>query len=115
MIIGALVFVVGTCIGNVYVQIAGGAIAGVGLLLFILWAIFCAAFTACGVMQTVQCLLAWMVGVVAPILTALVAIFGGKFSACAAAAAITWGGWGTILVWLEAIMRKVHCETKVCF
>lgn len=107
-------FVVGTCIANIYVEVAGAAAVAVGLILFVLWAIFCSALTACGVMLTVQCLLFWIVAVVGPIMAALAAYASGIFSACTAAAALTWGGWGTLLAWLETIMRKVHCEPRSC-
>jgi hypothetical protein len=48
-------------------------------------------------------------------MTALTGIFGGFLSACMDASALSWGGWATILVWLEFLMGEVHCETNAYF
>jgi hypothetical protein len=114
ILLGALAAAIGLCTGIFWLEVVGGIVAAVGLILFVFWVIFCAAFTSCGVMVTVQCLLVWMVAVVGPVMAALAWLVGGFLSPCFGAAVLSWAGWGTILVWLEAIMRKVHCEPRLC-
>ena len=108
---GAVVVIIGVCTALPWVWIVGAIIGTVGLILFGLWALFCAVLTPCPLMRTVHCMLFWIIAVVAPILVAVAAIFGGL--PCALAAASAWGGWGTLYAWLGAIMRKVGC-TPTC-
>jgi hypothetical protein len=49
MIVGSLLIVAGVCSGIAGLSIAGAIVAGIGLLLFILWIVFCLLFTPCSV------------------------------------------------------------------
>jgi hypothetical protein len=109
MLLGALVAMIGFCTEIFWLEVVGLVVAAIGLILFVLWAIFCAAFTSCAVMRSVQCLLWWMVSVVDPILVVLCGIFAGL--ACGLEAAVTGVAWASIQNWLEFIMRKVRCTT----
>ena len=51
LLLGGLAIIVGVCSGVPPLVIAGGIAVGLGLLLFILWAVLCARFTSCSVMQ----------------------------------------------------------------
>jgi hypothetical protein len=111
LLVGAVLVVVGVCTAVPWVWIAGAIVGGLGLLLFVIWALVCARFTACPLMRTMHCILFWIIAVVAPVLVVVAAIFGGL--PCALAAAAAWGGWGTLYAWLGAIMRGVGC-TPTC-
>lgn len=119
ILLGGLLVILGICLGPFIgpvapvLEAAGGISAGLGLLLFILWIAICAAFTSCGLMQTIYCLLDWLVAVVIPIATILLFIFGGL--PCGLATAITGVAWGSIFAWYTFVMGKVHCPTKACF
>jgi len=109
LLLGGILVILGVCFHVPWVLIAGVIVAVLGLLLFLLWVLFCAAFTSCPLMQTVHCFLFWIVAVVAPIVTIVALIFGGLV--CGIAAALTWGGWGSIYAWLGYVMRRVGCPT----
>jgi hypothetical protein len=111
LLLGGLSIIVGICSSLPPLVIAGGIAAGVGLLLFVLWAVLCARFTSCSVMQKVHCILFVFVAVIAPILL-LVAFFFGTL-ACQLAVAGAWGGWGTLYAWLGVAMGQVGCQ-KTC-
>ncbi|HEY6202449.1 MAG TPA: hypothetical protein VI056_05350 [Candidatus Limnocylindria bacterium] len=111
LLLGAVVVVIGVCIAVPWVWIVGAIIGAIGLILFILWVIFCAALTPCSLMQTMHCILFWIIAVVAPILVAVAAIFGGL--PCGIAAAVAWGGWGTLYAWLGFVMGRVGCP-RIC-
>ena len=106
LLIGGLAVIIGVCIQIPWVWIAGAVAAGLGLILFIIWIIFCRRFTPCNVMRRVHCFLFWIVAVVAPIITLIAAIVGIP---CGIAAAGAWAGWGTIYAWLGFNMRRVDC------
>jgi len=105
--IGAVLVILGVCLGVPWLWIAGIVVGALGLLLFGIWAAVCARTTACSVMRVVHCILFWIVSVIAPIILLLAAIFGGL--PCAIATAAAWGGWGTLYAWLGFIMRRVGC------
>jgi hypothetical protein len=112
MLAGTVVGIVGACVGNPYVIIAGVAILVVGLILFIFWALFCAGTTACSLMRVVHCVLFTLVAVVLPLLTVILAIlafFGITSIPCAVSALVSWGYWGAMYAWLGFIMRRVGC------
>lgn len=112
MLAGTVVGIVGACVGNPYVIIAGVAILVVGLILFIFWAVFCAGSTACSLMRVVHCVLFTLVAVLLPLLTLILAIlaFVGITSIpCAISAVVSWGYWGAMYAWLGFIMRRVGC------
>jgi hypothetical protein len=111
LLLGGLAIIIGVCSGVPPLVIAGGIAVGLGLLLFILWAVLCARFTSCSVMQTLHCILFFFVAVVAPILAVLAFLFGTP--ACLVAVAGAWGGWGTIYAWLGVAMGQVGCQ-KTC-
>lgn len=111
LLLGAASIIIGVCYSVPPLVIAGGIAVVIGLLLFILWAVFCARFTSCSVMQTVHCILFFMIAVIAPIIVLLAFLFGSL--ACVVAAAGAWGGWGTIYAWLGSVMGSVGC-TKTC-
>jgi hypothetical protein len=111
LLLGAASIIIGVCYSVPPLVIAGGIAVAIGLLLFILWAVFCARFTSCSVMQTVHCILFFMIAVIAPIIVLLAFLFGSL--ACVVAAAGAWGGWGTIYAWLGSVMGSVGC-TKTC-
>jgi hypothetical protein len=119
LLLGGLLIILGICLAPVFppaapvLEIAGGIAAGIGLILFIIWAAICAAFTSCGLMQTIYCLLVWLVGVVIPIACVVMFLMGDP--PCALATAITGVAWGSILVWYGFIMDKVKCLRKLCF
>ncbi len=50
--------------------------AGVGLVLFVIWALACAGQTACSLMRVVQCVLFVLVSTVFPVLVLLLSLFG---------------------------------------
>jgi len=108
---GGLLVILGVCLTIPWLSALGAVLAGFGLLLFILWVIFCSRFTPCSVMQTVHCILFWIVAVIAPIIVFLAALFGDP--PCFAAAAAAWGGWGAIYAWLGEVMSAVGCP-KTC-
>jgi hypothetical protein len=110
-LIGGILIIIGVCSGVLPVLIAGIAAAILGLVLFALWVLFCAAFTPCSVMQKVHCVLFVMIAIVGPIIALLAFLLGGL--ACGLAAAGAWGGWGTLYAWLGAVMGAVGC-TKTC-
>jgi hypothetical protein len=112
LVVGPLVLLLGTCFNIVWVEVVGGALALVGLILFVIWAVLCAAFTSCNTMRTMDCLLFWLVGTVGPVLTALAGIFGSPL--CGLVAGATWGGWGAVKSWLEEIMRAAKCDPTSC-
>ena len=95
-----------------YVQGVGIALTAIGVLLFILWAIFCAVQTPCGLMLTVQCLLFWINITVGPAAVVLSFIFDGL--PCQLATLLTWGGWGTLYAVLVSIMIKLKCQPTAC-
>lgn len=107
LLLGALVLILGICIAVPWVWIVGAIVGALGLILFIIWAILCAAMTSCSLMRTMHCVLFWFVSTVGPILTIIAAIFGGL--PCGIAAAVSWGGWGALYAWLGFIMRRVGC------
>jgi hypothetical protein len=111
LVLGAASIIIGVCFNVPPLIIAGAIAAGLGLLLFILWVVFCARFTPCSVMQTMHCILFFLIAVVAPIIFVLAILFGGL--PCAIAVAAAWGGWGTLYAWLGVIMGQVNC-TKIC-
>lgn len=119
LLLGGLLVILGICLAPIFppaapvLEIAGGIAAGLGLVLFIFWAALCAAFTSCGLMQTIYCLLDWLVGVVIPVATLLMLLLGDP--PCALATAITGVAWGSIYSWYGFIMDKVHCARKLCF
>jgi PKD domain len=113
LFVGGIVLIVGVCIKNPYVIAAGAACAAVGLVLFVIWAIFCSALTSCGLMETVDCLLFWIVAILGPIASALMTYVGGL--PCGATTALTFVGWGSIYAWLGQIMLAVHCARKKCW
>lgn len=108
LIVGSIVTVIGVCTSIVWVIVVGAVLGVIGLVLFILWAIFCARFTPCPVMIGVHCALFWLIAVVAPVLTLIAGLVGGL--PCGLAAAVAWGGWGTLYAWLGRIMRSVGCS-----
>jgi hypothetical protein len=111
LVLGAASIIIGVCFNIPPLWIAGGIAVGLGLLLFILWVVLCARFTPCSVMQTMHCILFFLIAVVAPIIFVLAILFGGL--ACAIAVASAWGGWGTIYAWLGVVMGQVNCP-KIC-
>jgi len=108
LLLGGVLVILGICLSVPWLWIAGAIVGAVGLILFIIWAIFCSALTSCSLMRTMHCILFWIIAVVAPIITALALIFGGL--PCGIAAAAAWGGWGTLYAWLGFIMRRVGCS-----
>jgi hypothetical protein len=112
ILLGSILAVIGLCASIVWLEAVGAVLIGAGIVMFVIWAIFCAAFTACSVMISVDCLLRWMIVVVGPILTFIFAFFGTP--ACGLAAAVAWGGWATLQNILEAIMIHVDCEPRAC-
>ena len=111
LVLGAAAIIIGVCFAVPPLVVAGAIAAGVGALLFILWVAFCARFTPCDVMQTMHCILFFLIAVVAPIIFVLAIVFGGL--PCAIAAAAAWGGWGTLYAWLGVVMGQVGCS-KIC-
>jgi hypothetical protein len=111
LLLGGLSIIVGICAGVAPLVIAGGIAAGIGLLLFVLWALLCARFTSCSVMQTLQCILFVVIAVIAPILAVLAFLFGSL--GCVLAVAAAWGGWGTVYAWLGVAMGQAGCQ-KLC-
>lgn len=112
MAAGTVVGIVGACVRNNYVLIAGVVILAVGLILFILWALFCAGRTACSLMRVVHCLLFTLVAVVLPALSlvlAILAAIGVVSIPCMVSAFVSWGYWGAMYAWLGFIMRRVGC------
>lgn len=107
LLLGALAVIIGVCINVPWVWIVGAIIGAIGLILFILWAIFCSAFTSCSLMRTMHCILFYIIAVIAPILVVIAFIAGGL--PCGLATAAAWGGWGTLYAWLGFIMRSVGC------
>lgn len=107
MLVGTVLAIIGACAGNVYVGVAGGIVVLVGLVLFVIWAIVCAARTACSLMRTLQCILFVLVSTVFPILVLLLSLFGRL--PCGIAGAVSWGYWGTMYAWLSFVMRRVGC------
>ena len=112
LLLGAVVVVIGFCIGVPWVVVIGFIIGALGLILFILWSIFCSAVTPCSLMREMHCLLFWSV-TVAPVVVAIAGALGGL--PCGLAAAGAWGGWGTLYAWLGAIMQGVGCPPRRCF
>jgi hypothetical protein len=113
LLLGGIVLVIGLCINVFWVWIVGAAIAVVGLVLFFLWALFCASMTPCTLMWTMECILNWIVKV-GLIVAIIVAIIGSKNAACAAGSIAVWGGWGYLDNWLQTIMFKVGCPPIDC-
>jgi MFS family permease len=111
LVLGAASIIIGVCFNVPPLIIVGAIAAGLGLLLFILWVVLCSRFTPCSVMQTMHCILFFLIAVVAPIIFVLAIVFGGL--ACAIAVASAWGGWGTIYAWLGVVMGQVNCP-KIC-
>jgi hypothetical protein len=111
LVLGAMSIIIGVCFNVLPLVIAGGIAAGLGLLLFILWVVLCARFTSCSVMQTMHCILFFLIAVIAPIIFVLAILFGGL--PCAIAVATAWGGWGTVYAWLGVVMGQVNCP-KTC-
>jgi hypothetical protein len=111
LVLGSALIIIGVCFSVGPLVIAGGIAAGIGLVLFILWAVLCSHFTSCGVMRVVHCILFFLITVVGPIILALALIFGGL--PCQVAVAAAWGGWGTLYAWLGIVMGSVGC-TKTC-
>ena len=107
LLLGAVIVIIGVCIAVPWVWIVGAIVGALGLILFIIWAIVCAALTPCPLMRTMHCILFWIVSTVAPVIVIIAAITGGL--PCAIAAAAAWGGWGTLYAWLGFIMRRVMC------
>ncbi|MEO3810976.1 PKD domain-containing protein [Sphaerisporangium sp. B11E5] len=113
LLLGSLAIVAGICFKVPWLVVVGGIVGGVGLILFILWAIFCAAITPCNVMQVVHCVLWVFVAIVGPVLATLANIFGGPVpSECGVAALVAWGGWGALFAWLGTIMSAVGCSRR---
>lgn len=111
LLLSGALFIIGVCFSVPPLVIAGIVAAGLGLVLFIIWAIFCAAFTSCSVMQTVHCILFVIVAIIAPIIVLIAFVFGTP--ACGFAAAAAWGVWGTFYAWLGVVMGAVGCA-KTC-
>jgi hypothetical protein len=107
LLLGGIVVVVGVCTGVPWVIVVGGVIAVVGLVLFVIWALLCADKTPCSLMQTVHCILFWIVAVVVPVVAFLLLLLTGL--PCSIAAAVTGVAWGSIYAWLGFIMRKFSC------
>jgi hypothetical protein len=107
ILLGGIVAIVGACINVPWVIAVGAIVMAVGFILFIIWAIICAATTLCSVMQTIQCILFVITGTVMPIVAVLLALFGSL--ACGLAAALTGVIWGALHSWLSFIMRRVGC------
>ena len=111
LLLGGIVTVVGVCAAVPWVVVVGAAIGVVGLILFIIWALLCAASTPCSLMRTLHCMLFWIVAVVVPVVTIILLIVSGL--PCAIATAVTGVAWGSIYAWLGFIMRRVGC-TPTC-
>lgn len=107
LLLGGIVVVVGVCSAIPWVIVVGGIVAAVGLVLFVLWALLCANHTPCSLMQTLHCLLFWIVAVVVPVVTLLLLVLTGL--PCGIASAVTGVAWGSIYAWLGFIMRRVGC------
>jgi hypothetical protein len=109
--VGGILIVIGVCMGNGFVTGLGIASAVTGLVLLALWAIFCRTSTSCGVLASLRCLLNWLT-ILALIVSVLMAIFGSL--PCAAAAALTGIGWGSLSVLLTDVMVSVGCKIGTC-
>jgi hypothetical protein len=111
LVLGAALIIIGVCFSVPPLVIAGLIAAVIGLLLFVLWVALCVRFTPCSVMQTVHCILFFLIAVIAPIIALLAYLFGGL--PCLLVVLGAWGGWGTIYAWLGVAMGSVGC-TKKC-
>jgi hypothetical protein len=111
LVLGAALIMIGVCFNVPSLVIAGGIAAVVGGILFIIWALVCARFTPCNVMQTMHCILFVLIAVVAPLLFLAAIVFGSLN--CVIAVAGSWGGWGTLYAWLGVVMGQVGCS-KIC-
>ena len=111
LLLGGLSIIIGMCAPAPPLVVAGIIAAALGLLLFGIWAAFCAHFTSCSVMQKVHCILFFVVAILAPILAIIALIVGNP--TCLLGVAAAWGGWGSIYAWLGSIMNSAGCK-KVC-
>ncbi|MGZ4250987.1 MAG: hypothetical protein ACXVUE_22110 [Solirubrobacteraceae bacterium] len=111
MLIGGTIAVIGFCTGTAALEVAGIVIAAIGVLLFFIWALVCAALTPCSVMLTVDCILDWIVKL-AWIVVIIAGILGGL--PCGFATAVAWGGYAAVQSWLHTIMFRVGCPPIDC-
>lgn len=112
LIVGAILTVVGVCTGSAPLIVAGGAVFGVGVLLFALWAFFCQAFTSCGVLENLRCLLNWLAALAAALGILLLFL---QDPACGIAALIASGSWAGAAGLLTDIMVQKGCTIGTCF
>jgi hypothetical protein len=120
MLVGGLLLVVGCLIGTlvpggqkagIIVSAIGGGLLAIGAILFVLWALLCAAFTSCSVILAAidfVTVLIFIFGFISAVI-AIISIFVQVSWPCAFAAAANWGGWGVILAVLLAIARSLRC------
>lgn len=109
--LGAILVLIGVCANIPQVLVIGIVVLVIGFVLLILWLILCATTTPCWVMQRVDCFLFFVISLIMPIVALILANTGNL--PCGLAAALTWGGYGTIYTWLNFVMSRVGCP-KLC-
>ncbi len=117
-LIGAIVLMVGICLTNPYVIIAGAAILVLAWIVFALWVWLCAAITPCSLLYTVFCIIWWMALVVAPVLVAVMGIIGLITGSgwCTLGAAMVLLDWALLLGWYTwAMVTIAKCPYINCF
>ena len=118
LVIGGIVAEIGICFAIQVLAIAGAAAAAAGLVLFILWLIFCAAFTPCSVMRDAFCLLFWISQIVGAIQMALAGaalVLPNPSIWCLLTSVAAYAGWSGILLRYGQIMGKLNCPPRICF
>jgi hypothetical protein len=108
-LLGAALGVVAIAAGVPQLWLSGGCLGLGGLVLLFGWASSsAAAVTPRPLMQTLHCLLYWIVTLVCPVLAIVTGLFWGIAPGLASAAA--WGACGALFAWLGRVMAREGSE-----
>jgi PKD domain len=117
VLLGFLVGIIGCIVEHFFpqagwiIQIIGGALVLIGIILFFIWWIVCRFVTPCQVILAVRELVRWLIRIfgIITVIMAIISIFISSFHHCALYAAVTWGYWGLVLDMLDFIAEQRKC------